>query len=158
MTLFSIRCVLSCVFFALAACDSAQLRETQATVDQSAPKLTGEKRMNAPSENVALLDWQSPACTSAEKIIGLDGLTDTTLAAKLGAVHEVATFAMADKQDEFHIGLQNKYPLTKKTNAAIQIREMTWLGKTCKLTVWLDQQDNVWHAFDNLRYSTDTEF
>jgi hypothetical protein len=103
-------------------------------------------------------DWDTLSCTSPSPIEGVQGLTDAALTEKFGVPSRDEMFALADRPDEFHVSLQNKYPLSKKSNGRVQIKEMTWTGPKCSLTIWLDKQQGSWRTFDSLIYSKEAEF
>lgn len=103
-------------------------------------------------------DWSTLTCTAPQPLVDSHGLTEAGLEKRFGPAEAQEIFAMGDRQDEFHISLQNKYPLTDKQNAQVQIKEMTWTGPACKITVWLDQQADGWRTFDSLVYSKESEF
>jgi hypothetical protein len=103
-------------------------------------------------------DWASGKCVGTERLAGLDGKTAKELEVTLGEPTRKSSFRMSEKQDEFHITLQNHYPLKKRQNAKIEIQEWTWEVRDCRLTVWLHKPDADWLALENLRYNAETEF
>ncbi len=120
------------------------------------PKQTDREKAARTATKAA--DWRCWPCSPPGPVVGIAGLTKQQLIDKFGKGFASETFALGDKRDEFHVGLQNKYPLAKKENASIQITEMTWTGPGCKITVWLDMQSGALHAFDSLIYDKDAEF
>jgi hypothetical protein len=107
---------------------------------------------------MATKDWAASDCTDVTKLTGLDGQTDAALGEMLGAPSRKDTFLLGERQDEFHVALQNHYPLTVAANAAVQLQEWTWEKGACRLTVWLHKPAASWVALENLRYPADAEF
>lgn len=103
-------------------------------------------------------DWSALICDAPRPLADVHDLTEAGLETRFGPAEAQEVFALGDRQDEFHISLQNKYPLADKQNARVQIKEMTWTGPACKITVWLDQQGDGWRTFDSLIYSKESEF
>jgi hypothetical protein len=48
-----------------------------------------------------------------------------------------AEFRIAERPDEFHVRLQNTYPLTTPGNGDVRIVEWGWKHERCNLTAWL---------------------
>ncbi len=134
------------ILFPLFGCGDTTNNPSVADLKKAAPTVT------------KAVDWQSWPCSPPGPVVGIAGLTKQQLIDKFGKGFASETFALGDKRDEFHVGLQNKYPLAKKENASIKITEMTWAGTGCKITVWLDMQNGALHAFDSLIYNKDAEF
>ncbi len=111
------------------------------------------ERLTAMTKN-----WASGKCTGTERLAGLDGRTEAQLRDTLGEPTRTSSFRLGDKQDEFHIALQNHYPLKKPENAKVELREWTWQSHDCRLTVWLHKAGADWVALENLRYNAETEF
>lgn len=65
---------------------------------------------------------------------------------------------LEERVAEFHIALQNTYPMTEPQNARVQIQELTWVNADCRLTLWFHLRDGAWQAFENLRWPRDAEF
>jgi hypothetical protein len=92
------------------------------------------------------------------RVAGLDGRTGAQVAEMLGAPERKETFRLGDRPDEFHITLQNHYPLTNAANRGVEIQEWTWTEGKCRLTLWLHRKGGDWVALENIRYATDAEF
>ena len=103
-------------------------------------------------------DWASGKCEGITRVDGLDGQTDSQIAKLLGEPERKETFRLSDRPDEFHITLQNHYPLSRAANRDVQMQEWTWTKGQCRLTVWLHKKNAVWVGLENIRYSTDAEF
>lgn len=107
---------------------------------------------------MATKDWAAGDCADVTRLTGLEGKSDAELGQMLGAPARKDTFRLGEKQDEFHITLQNHYPLSVAANAAIQVQEWTWEAGTCRLTVWLHKPAASWVALENIRYPAGAEF
>jgi hypothetical protein len=103
-------------------------------------------------------DWASGKCDGVSRVDGLDGQTDAQIAQTLGEPQRKETFRLGDRPDEFHITLQNHYPLRNAANRDVQIQEWTWTEGKCRLTLWLHQKGGGWVALENIRYATDADF
>jgi hypothetical protein len=102
-------------------------------------------------------DWASH-CTSLTQLPGLNGQPDIRLSQTLGTPNRKETFLLGERQGEFHVTLQNHYPLTVAANAKVELQEWTWESGTCRLTVWLHKPDTTWIAFENMKYPATAEF
>ena len=112
-----------------------------------------------PSDNHLSQDaWAKKPCTRPETLPDLSGRSEADVEKLLGTPDQKDAFLMEERTDEFHITLQNTYPLTKAANKQVAIREMTWKRDACKLTVWLHQAETGWRVFENSRYSATAEF
>ncbi|HET9902599.1 MAG TPA: hypothetical protein VFQ27_02720 [Xanthobacteraceae bacterium] len=103
-------------------------------------------------------DWASGNCDGVSRVAGLDGRTAAQVAQMLGEPQNRETFRLGDRPDEFHITLQNHYPLHNPANRNVEIQEWTWAEGRCKLTVWLHRKGGEWVALENIRYAADAEF
>jgi hypothetical protein len=142
----------------LAACGAQETTGSQAQAGHEEFAKSGDVKMTVSKDASAKPDWTKLTCDSPSSLSEINGLTEVNLESTFGPSQTSEIFALGDKQDEFHISLQNKYPLSKKGNKLIQIKEMTWIGPKCKITVWLDQQGTGWRTFDSLIYSKESEF
>lgn len=106
---------------------------------------------------MATKDWAAGDCADVTRLSGLQG-SDSELARTLGEPTRKQTFRLGDKQDEFHITLQNHYPLSVPANASVEIQEWTWERANCRLTVWLHKPAAEWVALENIRYPAGAEF
>jgi hypothetical protein len=97
-------------------------------------------------------------CVGVTRLSGLDGQSDAALAERFGAPWRKETFRLGDRQDEFHVAIENHYPMRVAGNADVLLQEWTWEHGKCRLVVWLHRPDAAWVAFDNLRYPVGTEF
>lgn len=102
-------------------------------------------------------DW-SADCHGVSKVAGLNGKSERLLLEELGEPDSREHFKLGERVDEFHIELQNHFPLTKPGNSAREVREWTWAAGGCRLTVWLAQGAEGWAAFENSRYSDKIRF
>lgn len=85
------------------------------------------------------------------------GLSEAEIKEKIGKAKQSEDFRLADRQDEFHIELQNTYPI--ESNADLQIREMTWeQDNECNLTLWFHQKQNRWVVFESVLWDKTLEF
>ena len=107
---------------------------------------------------MAAKDWAAGDCTDVTRLSGLDGQSDTELDRMFGAPARKETFRLGEKPDEFHVSLQNHYPLSVAGNAKVQVQEWTWENGKCRLTVWLHKPAANWVVLENLRYPSDAEF
>lgn len=112
-----------------------------------------------PSDNHLSQDaWAKKPCTRPETLPGLSGQSEADVEKLLGTPDQKDAFSMGERTDEFHITLQNTYPLANAANKQVAIREMTWKRGACKLTVWLHQAETGWRVFENSRYPATAEF
>jgi len=114
--------------------------------------------MTAKDTKPVKLDWAKGPCEGVDRIPALNGLTAEEVTARLGPSGTQQSFLMGERQDEFHIVLQNTYPLSKPANHKVAIREWTWTQGSCRLTVWFHKVKDVWKSFENSRYSSKAEF
>jgi hypothetical protein len=103
-------------------------------------------------------DWASGPCDGVTRVDGLVGRTDAQIVETLGEPERRETFRLGERPDEFHISLQNFYPLSEPANAKVQVQELTWTKGKCRLTVWLHNKGGNWVGLDSIRYSTEAEF
>jgi hypothetical protein len=103
-------------------------------------------------------DWASEGCEGVTKVSGLDGQSAERIAKLLGEPERKETFRLGERPDEFHVMLQNHYPLTKTANAMVEIQEWTWSKGDCRLTLWLHKKGTDWVGLENVRYPADAEF
>jgi hypothetical protein len=118
----------------------------------------GETMMAKSVDTAKTPDWSKYNCETPQRLDQLDGLTLNQLKAAFGVAASDENFALGNRMDEFHVSLQNKYPLSRAGNEKTNIRELTWIGPKCKITAWLDKQGNSWRTFDSLIYSVNSEF
>jgi hypothetical protein len=115
-----------------------------------------------PAENgepiMAVNDWTAGHCAGSTQLSGLDGRADTELDRMFGAPSRKETFRLGDRQGEFHVSLQNHYPLTVTNNAEVLLQEWTWERGKCRLTIWLHKPGPAWITLENLRYPVGAEF
>jgi hypothetical protein len=102
--------------------------------------------------------WANGPCTSIDRVGELIGLTTAEIETILGRPERKEEFLLGDRPDEFHIVLQNTYPLTKAQNAKVKIEEWTWTSGPCRLTVWFHHERETWKSFESSRYSSTAEF
>jgi hypothetical protein len=153
------RMIATCAGFLLtAACDEAGAPAPATAKNGSEEDSSGETAMTKSRDTPATPDWAKWTCDATGRIDLLDGKTIEELQIEFGPASIAAEFPLSERQDEFHISLQNKYPLSKSGNEKTLVKEMTWTGPACKITVWLDQQDGKWRTFDSLIYSVNSEF
>jgi len=96
------------------------------------------------------------ACEAPMQVDQLHGLDGATLAARLGEPERKETFRVGERQDEFHVQIQNTYPLP--ASADVEIQEWTWAAGDCRLTVWLHAAGDAWTSFGSLRWPKGAEF
>ncbi len=102
--------------------------------------------------------WAKSPCTGIVHLPELDRLTPAELEAQLGAPRNKESFPRGERQDEFHVLLENFYPLKKAGNRDVPLQEWTWTEKDCQLTVWLHEVSGRWISFVNSRYSASADF
>lgn len=103
-------------------------------------------------------DWATGKCEGVAHVDGLDGQSAAQIAKILGEPERKEKFRIGERPDEFHVSLQNHYPLTKAANAAVEVQEWTWTKGKCRLTAWLHMKRGDWVGLENIRYPTDAEF
>lgn len=124
-------------------------REQSAGSEQEASKMQEKQEKKS---------WSAGSCTGIDHLKELDGLTGEKLEETLGTAGKKDSFLRGERQEEFHVLLENTYPLKKEGNAEVPLREWTWTEGKCKLTVWLHQVNGQWTAFENSRYSATAQF
>lgn len=140
---------------------SGQSAQAAAAPEGNAANIASTKavnNMNSADNTLANDGWAKKPCTRPEALPGLAGRSEGEVEKLLGAPDQKHAFLMGERTDEFHITLQNTYPLTKAANRQVAVREMTWKRGACKLTVWLHEADKTWRVFENSRYSATAEF
>jgi hypothetical protein len=143
--------VVSAAVVAFAAGSVAPASAQQGPGGATKPKYSGRQVM-------AARDWAAGDCTDVTRLSGLDGQSDTELDRMFGAPARKEAFRLGEKPDEFHVSLQNHYPLSVAANAKVQVQEWTWENGKCRLTVWLHKPAATWVVLENLRYPSDAEF
>ena len=111
---------------------------------------------NAPAR--ATSSWAERECTTSSSFPALVGRTAPELHEALGPPSRSEGFSLAERDDEFHIALQNTYPLSNPANASVRLEEQSWEHDNCRLTVWLHQVHGVWRALEVLRWPADADF
>ena len=102
--------------------------------------------------------WAVVPCTRVEALPGLKGLGEGEIESLFGRAQAQSSFLLGERLDEFHIVLQNTYPLSKPKNRELPVREWTWSKGDCKLTVWFHEVNKTWSVFENSRYPASAEF
>lgn len=155
--------ILTAAALATTGCERISAQSTQPAVSPEghAASIASKKAvstMNNSDNDLANNAWAKQACTRPEALAGLAGRSEAELEKLLGAADQKDAFLMGERTDEFHITLQNTYPLTKASNKQVAVHELTWKRGSCKLTVWLHQIEKEWRVFENSRYSATAEF
>ena len=104
------------------------------------------------------MDWATGKCDGITRVEGLNGQTDARITEALGEPERKEIFRLGERPDEFHISLQNHYPLKNTLNLNVEVQEWTWTKGPCRLTVWLHRKNGNWTGFENIRYPTAAEF
>lgn len=132
------------------------------SVGPAAAKEPPDVRATTKSSNrasiMATKDWADGECTGVTRLSGLEGQPEIKLSEMFGAPARKETFLLRERQDEFHVTLQNHYPLSVAANAAVQLQEWTWEKNGCRLTIWLHKPAGSWVTLENIRYPGDAEF
>lgn len=102
--------------------------------------------------------WTTSPCTGIVHLPEFDGLASAELEAQLGVPRKKESFLRSERQDEFHVLLENVYPMKKAENREVPLQEWTWTEKDCQLTVWLHKVNGSWTSFVNSRYSAKADF
>ena len=123
-----------------------------------AVQVAPERPSSADPTNGVKLDWAGDGCDHADRLSNLAALSTDQVEQRLGPPLRRESFRLGERQDEFHIGLQNTYPLAKPENAEVELQEWTWTAEDCRLTVWFHRVDGNWKTFENLRWHRTAEF
>jgi hypothetical protein len=101
-----------------------------------------------------------PSCLNLDvnSLPDVHSLTQEQARVRLGPPTIKESFRMEERQDEFHIELENTYPLTDPRNRTVPIDEWTWFSGDCRFTIWFHQTNGVWHALDNAIWHKNTAF
>lgn len=124
---------------------------------QEQSKLT-DRSSSVDAEEAARFDWSGDSCDTVSRLPKLLGLGVAELERRVGPPDHKESFRLGERQHEFHIALQNTYPLTIPENANLELQEWSWSGGDCRLTVWLHRVQGAWRSFDNVRWHWATEF
>jgi hypothetical protein len=127
----------------------AASRKGEASASQEASRM---------KKQAVKVEWAKGPCASTSQLPELKGLTAEEVTARLGEAERKESFLLGERQDEFHVVLQNTFPLSKRGNRKLPIQEWTWTKGTCRLTVWLHEEKGVWKSFENSRYPAAAEF
>jgi len=93
----------------------------------------------------------------APSICGSGNAALSTSAIKArGAPAQEARVALSEPLSEFRIKLLNHFRLPR--DAAVIIRERTWVDRDCRLTVWSAQEGGMWRAVDALHWLRGDQF
>ena len=92
------------------------------------------------------------------KMTNLNGLTIEEAIGKLGIPEKCETFLMNDVVGEFHVELFNTYPIAKKENRNVEIKEFNWRDGDYNITLWFHNISGKWIVFESLRWLVGTEF
>jgi len=147
--------------FVLAGCfpgvGAESTRKSTVPVVASAQTPQGQNKMigqpsSADPEEAARFDWSGGSCDTVNRLPELLGLGVAELVKRLGPPEHKELFRLSERQDEFHIELQNTYPLTVPENANLELQEWSWSQGDCRLTVWLHRVEGAWRSFDNVRW------
>jgi len=128
-----------------------------ARAPQTQNTLTDQPRPTSPEET-AKFDWSGGSCDTVSRLPKLLELGVVELDRRLGPPERKESFRLGERQHEFHIALQNTYPLTVPENANLVLQEWSWSQGDCRLTVWLHRVEGAWRSFENLRWHRATEF
>ena len=111
-----------------------------------------------PSTTAERIKWASGSCGETRQLLEVLRIGSTELERNLGEPERRETFRLGSRQDEFHVQLQNTYPLSVPENADVELAEWTWSEGECRLTVWLHRREQGWQSFDSLVWNEDAEF
>jgi len=110
------------------------------------------------SERSGSHEWHSMGCKEVSRLSMFIDLGVAEIKERLGLPERKESFQMGKYQDEFHIALQNTYPLTIPENMHVNIQEWNWKKGECCLTLWLHKVDDEWRSFETLLWHKDTDF
>jgi hypothetical protein len=102
--------------------------------------------------------WTLPRCDQVGPLPNLKDLEMSEAHSRFGVPTSQESFQLGERRDEFHITLQNTYPLSDPKNASVQVREQTWAHGDCRLTLWFHLADGAWRSFEVLRWPAGAEF
>lgn len=128
-----------------------------ARAPQTQNKLT-DRSGSADPEETARFDWSGGSCDTVSRLPGFPELGVAELERRLGPPERKESFRLEERQHEFHIALQNTYPLTVPENANLELQEWSWSQGDCRLTVWLHRIEGEWRSFEHLRWHWATDF
>jgi hypothetical protein len=105
-----------------------------------------------------LTPWQPGECGAVASIRAYDGASEEQVRAALPQPLTTDEFRLGQRPDEFHVELQNYYPLSQPDNANILIHEWGWARGDCRLTLWFHDVDGVWKVVSGLEWNRQMEF
>ena len=136
-------------------------RQGGTTTAESTPTRAADEAPAArppPAQRADTIEWAYEPCDAPDEVPHFDGMTETEVTRLLGPPTHKDAFNMRDRPDEFHVELQNVYPLSNPANANVEIRESTWHAGECRLTVWFHRADGEWTALQNVRWDRNTDY
>lgn len=86
------------------------------------------------------------------------GLSEQELIAKLGPPFKQVEKKRGEFQGEFYVILEKTYPLKKRSNYQIPIKEITWGKDDKKISCWLHKVNGQWQTFESFHWSTRTDY
>ena len=145
---------LAVLWSALVACGEG----AKGTPAAAARAVTHAESQDSLMQDSLMVDWADGGCDEVRELPDLAELTTEVVTRRLGEPMQQESFRMGERPDEFHIALQNTYPLNERDNADVEVMEWTWETGDCRLTVWFHQVEASWQSLSNLRWHRDTEF
>ncbi|MCK5218406.1 hypothetical protein KAR10_02715 [bacterium] len=92
------------------------------------------------------------------KMNDLHGFNIIQAIEKLGFPEKGETFLMKEVVGEFRVELLNTYPVSKKENQNVKIKEVNWQDGKYNITLWFHQVNSKWIVLNSLRWPTGTDF
>jgi hypothetical protein len=86
------------------------------------------------------------------------GLNISEVIEKLGIPERCETFLMKQVVGEFRVELLNTYPITKRENQNVPIKELHWKDGNYNITLWFHQVNGKWVVLNSRRWHKDIEF
>lgn len=96
-----------------------------------------------------------PTCTRLPIVDALAGRTPDSFTAVNGRPTRDERFRLADGLDPSRRTLLNVLKRPRDDN--VTVREVEWLGKQCRLTIWFTQGAKGWRSIHAVRTSADAE-
>lgn len=101
---------------------------------------------------------ETPKCNKVSKLTDYQNLAFSQAVEKLGQPAVSDQYFLSERQGEFYVGLQNKYPLTNPENSKIRIKELIWKYSGYNVTLWFHKVNDEWVVLEALCWPADTDF
>lgn len=140
---------------ALAGCSTNTDEQSQSVKTPDA-EITRPSGRSGVGKTMAKADWAAKPCGQVEPAPTYVGRHDDAVNTMLGPPSYDEQFSLGPGMNEFRIELLNQFPLP--ANAHLQVRERTWAGEDCRLTLWAVQRADAWTVVHAIRWPAGSSF